>query len=221
MINNNQNSYSGLKVGAGMAVLGTGAMFGMNKVTNAITAKVAKDSRKIISEQDKFLKNADKYVNLTSSDAEKLEQLKNEAVKLKENAYNTANKMFERRKAFKNNFTKSHIAKSLAIAIPFYLGAGAIVDYMNNRKRANSEPNAKTKKGNDYVKTNMGKKLGLGLGLLSQAGMYGLNVLAKNNIKGSAKVSTFVSASIGGFVLGAIADKMTNKAARKQADKAV
>lgn len=109
--------------------------------------------------------------------------------------------------------------KPIAIAAPFFIGAGAIVDHMNNRQRAKSEPNAQTKNGNEYVKTNMGKKLGGFLGLACESGIIALNRVLKTGEHFNNPLATIVTAVIGGTILGAIADKMSNRKAAKAADK--
>ena len=120
------------------------------------------------------------------------------------------------------------------------MGCGALVDKLNNDKRAKfaeelaekgkdatyeeNDYADKTKAGNVYCKSNEGKKWGA---LLGMGGIL-LPIMSLNNfkIKGMSKpIKTIVLANaavlgaIGGFSLGAIADSFSNKTSAKNADK--
>ena len=136
-------------------------------------------------------------------------------------AYEAAKPIFEAKKAMKN----INLFKSLLPVIPLYLGCGAIVDWANNKQRANSEPNAETEKGNKYTKVNMGKKLGAILGAVTCGISSIINnkaikqILATSPNKAFTIGFAFVTSALGGLMLGSIADKMSNKQAAKEADK--
>jgi len=111
--------------------------------------------------------------------------------------------------------------------IPLYIVPAFIVDYLNNDQKQNTEPNAKTEKGNDYVKVNMGEKwgavLGCVVGILS--GLININeikaIWAKNASKFGPIAGTIIgvcATALGGHWLGIITDKYTNKQAAKVAD---
>lgn len=131
---------------------------------------------------------------------------------------------------------------SIPMHVALALGCGALVDKLNNDKRAEfaeklaangkeealkNDDNAEiTKNGNVYCKSNMGKKLGALLGLVAAPlPDLILSPMTKNiegpkswsGFKGYAKIG--VIGAIGGLILGAIADKYSNKTAAKQADK--
>ena len=134
------------------------------------------------------------------------------------------------------------MGKAGLVSIPMHvalaLGCGALVDKLNNDKRAEfaeklaangkeetlkNDDNAEiTKNGNVYCKSNMGKKLGALLGLVA-APIPG--IIASPIVKTKAKTGfkelamLGVAGAIGGLILGAIADKYSNKTAAKQADK--
>ena len=136
-------------------------------------------------------------------------------------AYEAAKPIFEAKKAMKN----INLMKTFLPVIPLYLGCGAIVDWANKHQRANTEQNAETENGNKYTKVNMGKKLGAALGIAA----YGISslinrkalkqILATSPNKALTIGSAIVTGALGGFTLGAIADKMSNKQAAKEADK--
>lgn len=115
--------------------------------------------------------------------------------------------------------------KTMAVAIPFYVLPGMIVDYFNNKQRENTEPNAKTDKGNDYVKVNMGKKLGAVLALAVSA-VSAMVFKPKLLFNGGNKTFAVINSvfglalsALGGYGLGAIADNYSNKLAKKEADR--
>ena len=130
-------------------------------------------------------------------------------------AYKNASSIFRQRKQFKSINLKSSFLK----ALPLYLAAGAVVDIANNRQRAKSAPNAVTDNGNPYVETNMGKKLGWALGLVSEGTMLLLNKKAYKMSTPLSNALAFGLSALGGYVLGAMADKLSNKKAAKAADK--
>ena len=221
-VNNNQNSYSGIKTGVAMSAFGGASVYASGKIVDAATAFIAKDARKQFASQTQQINELKNSFDILSKMGSKNTKLKEDILKLTEESkefrkgiYDNASNMFQQRKLLK----QINLKKSLAIAIPFYIGAGAIVDIANKRQRAKSEPNAETKNGNPYVKVNMGKKLGLGLGLISEAGMLALNKSARNMSTPAQKVSGMITAVIGGYILGAVADKFSNKHAAKVADK--
>lgn len=129
---------------------------------------------------------------------------------------------------------------ALTLNYAITMGCGALVDKLNNDKRAKfaeelaekgkdatyeeNDYADKTKAGNVYCKSNDGKKWGA---LLGMGGIL-LPIMSLNNfkIKGMSKpIKTIVLANaavlgaIGGFSLGAIADSFSNKTAAKNADK--
>lgn len=126
------------------------------------------------------------------------------------------------------------------------MGCGALVDKLNNDKRAKfaeelaekgkdatyeeNDYADKTKAGNVYCKSNAGKKWGalLGMGGLLLPELIFMPTMSLNNfkIKGTSKIiktivlaQSAVLGAIGGFSLGAIADSFSNKTAAKNADK--
>ena len=129
---------------------------------------------------------------------------------------------------------------ALTLNYAIAMGCGALVDKLNNDKRAKfaeelaekgkdatyeeNDYADKTKAGNVYCKSNEGKKWGA---LLGMGGIL-LPIMSLNNfkIKGMSKpIKTIVLANaavlgaIGGFSLGAIADSFSNKTSAKNADK--
>ena len=139
-----------------------------------------------------------------------------------EDAYEIAKPLFEAHKTIKG----TKFFKPMLIAIPMYLGFGAIVDWANKKQRTNSEPNAQTKNGNAYTKVNMGKKLGAVLGIAGYA-IAGLankaqmkKILTTSPNKFVSVAITAISGALGGFILGSITDKISNKKAAKVADQA-
>lgn len=134
------------------------------------------------------------------------------------------------------------LGKAGLVSIPMHvalaLGCGALVDKLNNDKRAEfaeklaangkeetlkNDDNAEiTKNGNVYCKSNMGKKLGALLGLVAALIP---DIIVSPMVKTKAKTGfkewamLGVAGAIGGLILGAIADKYSNKTAAKQADK--
>lgn len=139
-----------------------------------------------------------------------------------EDAYVTTKPIFEANKALKN----IKVTKPLMIAIPLYMGCGAIVDWFNKKQRTETEPNATTKKGNAYTKVNMGKKLGAALGVAGYAisGLINLpemkKMLAASPNKAVTVGTSIAIGAIGGYLLGALTDKISNKKAAEAADKA-
>lgn len=135
----------------------------------------------------------------------------------------------------------SKSAKFLAPAIAIAsVGCGVAVDMAANKKHAqiaelkdssdtkeilNDESRVDTtRNGNVYYKSNTGKKLGTLLGLVTYPIVEVLSLKmmkVQSSVKSLAAVAgvTAVMGAIGGFVLGAIADKCGNSAARKAADK--
>ncbi|MBR1460830.1 hypothetical protein IJ596_04280 [bacterium] len=115
-------------------------------------------------------------------------------------------------------------AKTFAKIAPLALACGLIVDYYNNKQRKNTEPNAVTENGNEYVKVNKGKKVGTLLGVAATI----LNTpRALKKLKGYNPVASAAGAivamavtALGGCMLGAISDNMSNKKAAKMADAA-
>lgn len=137
-------------------------------------------------------------------------------------AYEATRPIFEAHKALKS----IKFLKPMMIAIPMYLGCGAIVDWANKKQRQNKTPNAETENGNKYTKVNMGKKLGAVLGVVAYA-ISGLANKAQMKKIMESSPNKFVSmaitagvGAIGGYLLGSIADKLSNKQAAKEADKA-
>lgn len=139
-----------------------------------------------------------------------------------EDAYEATKQIFANRKALKG----VNMLRPMLFAIPIYLGCGAIVDWANRKQRANSEPNATTKNGNEYTKVNMGKKLGAALGAAAYviSGIINKGQLKKVLAASPNKAVTIASSvgigMFGGYILGAIADKLSNKQAAKEADNA-
>ena len=115
--------------------------------------------------------------------------------------------------------------KSFAKTAPMAIGAGVLVDYLNNRQRANTEPNAVTEKGNKYTKVNNGTKFGALLGGLCGVinGVLNCNLFkdAAKFSKTGAAIGSFIgicSMAAGGYLLGSITDMLANKKAAKIAD---
>lgn len=135
---------------------------------------------------------------------------------------------------------------ALTLNYAIVMGCGALVDKLNNDKRAKfaeelaekgkdatyeeNDYADKTKAGNVYCKSNAGKKWGalLGMGGILLPELIFMPIMSLNNfkIKGMSKtIKTIVLAqsavlgAIGGFSLGAIADSFSNKTAAKNADK--
>lgn len=136
-------------------------------------------------------------------------------------AYEATKQIFASRKALKG----INLTKPLLVGLPIYLGCGAIVDWANKKQRASSEPNATTKNGNEYTKVNMGKKLGAVLGAAAYLVSGIVNkgqlqkIIASSPNKALSIVSSLAVGALGGFTLGSIADKLSNKQAAKEADK--
>lgn len=135
---------------------------------------------------------------------------------------------------------------ALTLNYAITMGCGALVDKLNNDKRAKfaeelaekgkdatyeeNDYADKTKAGNVYCKSNAGKKWGalLGMGGILLPELIFMPIMPLNNFKfkGTSKtIKTIVLAqsavlgAIGGFSLGAIADSFSNKTAAKNADK--
>ena len=135
---------------------------------------------------------------------------------------------------------------ALTLNYAIAMGCGALVDKLNNDKRAKfaeelaekgkdatyeeNDYADKTKAGNVYCKSNAGKKWGalLGMGGLLLPELIFMPIMPLNNfkIKGTSKIiktivlaQSAVLGAIGGFSLGAIADSFSNKTAAKNADK--
>lgn len=135
---------------------------------------------------------------------------------------------------------------ALTLNYAITMGCGALVDKLNNDKRAKfaeelaekgkdatyeeNDYADKTKAGNVYCKSNAGKKWGalLGMGGILLPELIFMPIMSLNNfkIKGMSKaIKTIILAqsavlgAIGGFSLGAIADSFSNKTAAKNADK--
>lgn len=220
-VNNNQNSYPGLKTGTAVAAVSGASVYGAIKTMDAATGYIARNARKQFASQTQTineLKNSfetlTKYGSKNTKLKEDILKLCEESKEFRKKVYNNATEMFNQRKLLK----KTNIPKSLMIALPFYIGAGAVVDIANNKQRAKSEPNAETKNGNPYVKVDMGKKLGLGLGLLCESGILALNKSVRKAATPSQIASGMITAAVGGLLLGAITDKLSNKHAAKIAD---
>ena len=135
---------------------------------------------------------------------------------------------------------------ALTLNYAIVMGCGALVDKLNNDKRAKfaeelaekgkdatyeeNDYADKTKAGNVYCKSNAGKKWGalLGMGGILLPELIFMPIMSLNNFrfKGTSKaIKTIILAqsavlgAIGGFSLGAIADSFSNKTAAKNADK--
>ena len=135
---------------------------------------------------------------------------------------------------------------ALTLNYAIVMGCGALVDKLNNDKRAKfaeelaekgkdatyeeNDYADKTKAGNVYCKSNAGKKWGalLGMGGLLLPELIFMPIMPLNNFrfKGTSKIiktivlaQSAVLGAIGGFSLGAIADSFSNKTAAKNADK--
>ena len=114
--------------------------------------------------------------------------------------------------------------KTLARTIPLFAGVGLLVDYLNNKQRKSTQPNAKTDKGNDYVKVNNGKKYGALLGVVAPLVMKIFNnnkVQASLGVKIAALPFMLIGAGVSalcGYGLGALTDKLDNSQAIKDAD---
>ena len=216
--NSNQNTHSGLKTGLGLTAFAVGGRLCMDQIVNKSTVSTVKKARGVMGYQLGVINGYKKLYKERRGQRPKIPEIRKEiknAEKIRECAYQTARQKLGNRKLYKS----INKYKSLGIAIPFYISCGAVVDYMNNRQKTNSEPSQETKKGNIYTKVNMGKKLGLPMGVLATVGMYGINNLVKNSKKAILTKHVLIGNAIAGFVLGALTDRMTNKKSRKLADK--
>ncbi len=132
--------------------------------------------------------------------------------------------------------------KKLWITVPMcaaiMVGCGAFVDKLINKKHADladeiqSKPGKEileendnadvSRKGNLYLKTNTGKKVGTVLGAVV-APILSITSLkiAKFKIHPIIAISGVVQGALGGLLLGAITDHCSNKAAEKYADKQI
>ena len=217
---------SGLKVGLGVSALGGASMYAASKIVNKATKSAVNRCRSDIALGRQGIKAGLEAISLTNNSGI-ADMAKNVVIfskkQLINNSYKRAQEMFKSRKEFKsiNNL------RTFGLAIPFYLACGAIVDFANRKQRANNSPNATTKNGNEYTKVNMGKKLGAFLGIATEVACAALNKkdLAKvqklTPNKTITAASTLFIGAIGGFILGAISDKISNKKAAKEADKAM
>ena len=216
---------SGLKVGLGATALGAASVYATPKMTDMMTKVYIKGVRNSIKDADVVIKAGKDALrnsagNLLVDDMAKAVYEKGLA--LKKSLYNSASDIFNLRRLIKN----TNLLKQLMIATPLYIGCGAIVDWANRKQRAKSAPNATTKNGNEYTKVNMGKKLGAVLGIAAGA----VSALADKNFVKKALLSSpnkaisiatsLILMTVGGFTMGAIADKISNKKAAKAADKA-
>lgn len=206
---------SGMKIGMGVSAAGLGLAYSYPKIIDKITGIGIKAIRNQIQSADELSVNLEKMG---------IPRPKKYVIQMeKENLYKKADELFKMR----NKLKSTNFPKMVARFIPVYIALGAIVDFANKMQRKKAEPNAQTNKGNNYTKVNMGKKLGAGLGLIA-AGI-GLAINRKSyaklfNIMPDQKIKTLVQGSImdvvAGFGLGALADKMSNHKAAKEADKA-
>ncbi len=127
---------------------------------------------------------------------------------------------------FKQFPKSASMYKHLGIMAALNLGAGVIVDLCNNYQRTNKKPNAINKNGNEYTRVNAGKIVGAGLGATITSG-YAVALLAKNGLfkampstlKIAAIASNMIYGAVGGLILGAVTDAISNHKAAKQADK--
>ena len=129
----------------------------------------------------------------------------------------------------------SKLAFTIPLGFAVCMGCGAIIDKINNNKRAKLQADLATKDrktvlvensdaevsrlGQIYHKSNDGLKYGALIGLV--AGPIWSS--AKNAIFGMKSpiriVSPAIKGAIGGLILGSITDHYSNKAAKKHADK--
>ena len=130
--------------------------------------------------------------------------------------------------------------KKMFITIPLgyavCMACGALIDKLSNNKRAKLEADLTqkdqkevlkenkraevTRSGGVYYKSNEGKKYGALLGMaVLPAWKYAGNLISQSKTPVGV-ISSAIMGAIGGFVLGSITDKHSNKAAKKLAEKA-
>lgn len=168
--NPNDNQYTGLKTALGYTAVTYGIKLGIKNGLLKIMDKGLERANTGLAN----LKNP-LYINSCMDSVQKAE---------KEKELLSATKNLPKIKETLQNFKPS---KSTALMLPISLGCGLLVDYLNNKQRKNSEPNAVTKEGNEYTKVNMGKKNGFKMGVAVQAGLMaaGAVITAKRSMGSS------------------------------------
>ena len=215
---NNQKTHSGLKVGLATTALGALGAYHIRGVFDFAEELVKTATRDQLNNCLQSANNVmlggsgPRNLGLAVLQYPHLNEIQGQVDTITDNAMKSLNIIGSAKKAYSWK-------KTIAKAAPVYIGAGLIVDYMNNRQRAKTEPNAKTKNGNDYVKTNMGKKYGWMLGLAAGPLLSKGSELLKNPIGKCLFVAGVVASTIGGEILGVITDKLSNRKAAKAADK--
>ncbi len=132
--------------------------------------------------------------------------------------------------------TLGKAAITIPISMAVYVACGALIDKFINNKRAQfheinagkdkneilkNNPDAETtRSGEVYQHTNVGKKYGALLGaVVSPALGLAVNAIAKQKSGAIGIVSSIISGTVGGLLLGAITDHYANKGAEKYADR--
>lgn len=219
---------SGLKVGLGMAAVGTTCAYSLKPTINKLAKKMVNYTRSETAQQNENIKLAEEaiknvqYENIMvrNHTAKVNNEIIQTANKIKNTLYEQTRNIFNLRRSLKN----INLLKPVLVAASLCLGCGVIVDRANKKQRANSDPNAITENGNQYTKVNMGKKLGaiLGATVYSISALINKGAMKKILASSPNKVISVAIAMginiLGGLTLGAIADKISNKKAAKEAD---
>ena len=221
-----ENQYTGLKTAAVYTPIAGAAAYGVKKSVDPMTKIIVKAARKLIAENNQIIKSStgcagsnmnDHPVFKAFSGGKSATEIIAEYKARNEKLYKSASEMFKLRKSAKS----VSWLKSFGMAVPFILGMGLLTDIGNNFVRKHKEPNAVTDKGNAYTKVDIGKKTGFVNGVFAEAALMMLqkDALKKLGSTPAQKIVTLLVGGVGGYILGAIADKMSNDKAAKEADK--
>ena len=150
--------------------------------------------------------------------------------------YGNAN-INEKAKAYlneQNARTKKYLIPFMAIAAGCSIGCGILVDYLRNKKAAEAADNLAndpekamyqtegleySEMGLPYYKSKIGTKIGAGLGALCGLAHTAMLTTKNSPNKVMSFISNAVIFAVGGFVMGAITDKVTNNKAKTAAVK--
>ena len=143
----------------------------------------------------------------------------------------------EKAKAYLNEQnvrTKKYLIPFMAIAAGCSIGCGMLVDYLRNKKAAEAADNLAndpekamyqtegleySDMGLPYYKSKVGTKIGAGLGALCGLAHTAMLTTKNSPNKVMSFISNAVIFAVGGFVMGAITDKVTNNKAKTAAVK--
>lgn len=191
-----ENQYTGLKVGLGAAAISAASYKSIEPMTK-LAANITRKNIENIKSHPEIYKNAEKII---------------------EKSYQNMSQMFKYTKAVK----KAGIWKTFAKVAPVIIGLGILTDIGNNFVRKHKEPDAYTEKGNAYTKVDIGKKTGFVNGVIAEILMMKFlgNTYKAMGATPAQKVATAIIGGVGGYILGAITDKMANKKAAEAVDKA-